>query len=127
VLAFTSCESSEHKIDHEVAWKDVKGYPHDDAWSPHRKYNRARTYTARDTLSLGVPKEAYYDPDEEPRIIGEMDRDVIVIGDDDLANLDRIALAAYYHGGGRVILTEHKAFLVTSDWEADVDAAARGQ
>jgi hypothetical protein len=56
-----------------------------------------------------------------------MDRDVIVSDGDDLADLDRIAAAAYFHGGSRVILTAHKAFLVTSDLEEDLSAAAHGE
>ncbi len=85
-------------------------------------------HTQRCTFYLwGVPKEAYLDKDEEPRIIGEMDRDVIVSDLDDLADLSRIALAAYNHGGLRVILTTHKAYLVTSDIEDALDAWAESK
>ena len=44
---------------------------------------------------------------------------------DHLSDLDRIALAAYNHGGLRVILTKHKAYLVTSDLEEDTAEVAR--
>ena len=71
-------------------------------------------------------KEAYIDENEEPKIIGEMNRDA-EHGLDDISNLGRLALAEYNHGVGRVILTTHKAYLVTSDIEEADDAMARQQ
>jgi hypothetical protein len=63
----------------------------------------------------GFPKESYFDGDDIPRVIGEMDRDTpLAAADDHLADLSRIALAAYNHGAMRIVLTKHKAYLVTS-------------
>lgn len=44
---------------------------------------------------------------------------------DNLSDLGRLALAAYNHGEVRVILTKHKAYLVTSDIEELDEADAR--
>lgn len=127
VVLFTSCEGEGHKIDREVGWREVKSYP---ATTHGIEIGRLTVpgHTQRVTFYLwGIPKEAYLDEDEEPRIVGEMDRDVIVDDPDDLSDLGRIALAAYYHGGLRVILTKHKAYLVTSDIEEDLNARVESE
>jgi hypothetical protein len=120
VVLFTSCGESEgHKTDRHVGWRDVEeSYPPATPTTHGIEIGRVTVpgHTQWVTFYLwGIPKEAYLDDDEEPRIIGEMDRHVITNDLDDLADLSRIALAAYYHGGLRVILTTDKAYLVTSD------------
>jgi hypothetical protein len=125
VVLFTSCEEEGHKIDREVGWREVKSYP----TTAHGIEIGSITvpgHTQRVTFySWGIPKDTYLDENEEPRIIGEMNRDVTVNDPDDLSDLGRIALAAYNHGGVRVILTKHKAYLVTSDIEELDEADAR--
>ena len=127
VVALTSCrESEEHRIDREVGWQAIK--------KPYYKTTHGLKigeitvpgHTQRVTFFLwGIPKEDYYDEGDEPLVIGEMDRDADFNseGSDDLGDLDRLAIAAYNHGALRVILAEHKAYLVTSDVELDDWAA----
>jgi nitrogen fixation-related uncharacterized protein len=125
VFWFATRESPEQKIDREVGWKKVTPY-YTTTHGVEIGQVTVPGHTQRVTFFLwGIPKESYLDEDEEPRIIGEMDRDVYVKDQDDLAGLDRIALAAYNHGGTGVILTEHKAYLVTSDTEEEDAEVAR--
>ncbi len=77
VVLFTSCESEIHKTDRHVGWREVKSYP---TTTHGIEIGRVTVpgHTQQVTFYLwGIPKEAYLDNDEEPRIIGEMNRDVV--------------------------------------------------
>jgi hypothetical protein len=73
----------------------------------------------------GIPKDSLADEDEQPYVVGEMDRDghgVFSLDEDHkYSDLGKLA-AAYYHGASNVILTERKAYAVTSDEEGEAQA-----
>jgi hypothetical protein len=133
LVVLTGCgESFEQRLDREVGWHEIKPHVYDakvggieigTVTVPGR--------TQRVTFFMwGIPKDSLAD-DEEPYVIGEMDRDLhmVLSSDEDLkySDLGKLAAAAYYHGGSRVILTRRKAYLVTSDEEQDaIYEAQRG-
>ena len=111
LVVLTGCgESFEQRLDREVGWREIK--PHYDAIIGGLKIGEitvpGHTQQVATFFMWGISKDALYGDDEEPYVIGEMDRD---------SDLGRLAEAAYYHGGSRVILTERKAYVVTSDSE----------
>jgi hypothetical protein len=127
-----ACENQEQKIDRELAWRDVKPPRDVDTHGVRIGDMTVPGHTQRVTFFLwGIAKEDYMDESDEPQIIGEMDLDAWIHDTKDLedlkalAELDKVALAAYNHGSVRVVLTKHKAYAVTSDEEEDLAAEAR--
>jgi hypothetical protein len=133
----SACDSEEQKLDRELAWKDIKP-PYDLTTHGVRIGDMTVPgHTQRCTFFLwGIAKEDYIEEGDVPRVFGVMDRDAW-LNEKDLhhwskrADLNWIALEAYNHGTLRVVLTEHKAYAVTSDAqeEAVMDAvdAERGR
>src|SRR5215469_2532693 len=113
LVVLTGCgESFEQRLEREVGWHEIK--PHYDAKIGGIEIGKVTVPGHTEQMATffmwGIPKDSLYGDDEEPYVIGEMARD---------SNLERLAAAAYYHGGSRIILTERKAYVVTSDSEQD--------
>lgn len=81
-LWFVTHESSEHKIDREVEWKEVKPY-YTTTHGVEVGQVTVPGHNQRVTFYMWeIPKEAYIDQNEKPKIIGEMNRDAEHVLDD---------------------------------------------
>jgi hypothetical protein len=101
------------KRDLEVGWHEIE--PHRDA--PIRGFEIGSVTVPGHTQRVrfymwGIPKDDDL-ADEDPYIFGEMDRGPS-------SELGALALAAYNHGGMRIILSGPKAYVVTSDEEQEL-------
>jgi hypothetical protein len=122
-VLLAGCESNEHRIDREVAWKDVKPYDvtkHgvDIGWITVPGHTQEVRF-----FLWGIPREEEeYMKDDQLQICATMDRDaesheiMSKHETDNLGDLTRLSIAAYNHGFGIVILTERIAY--AASWES---------